>query len=289
MGEKEPASQIIARLRVGWRDHHAISRIPAHCSPSSPSGDIVDGREDEESTNDDLRLVMAQFGRLKCPVYHTVGNHCLKFLSREALLLALKANSSYYAVDLHSGWRLLVLDTTELSTHAGWPAGSPQEVETNAFLNAHRNQVRMKRWNGGTREEQTQWLRSQLERAEIDGARVIVASHHPLAQGSCRETHRCWNGDELAAICAASPAFVLALAGHDHPGGFVIYRDRPFVTLEGMLEAKEDSNSYAIMRVYEDKIAIDGVGTGVTCRLVSVPVNGQPMVSATFTSVAPRL
>lgn len=250
----------------------------------SGAGDLVDGRNDEESSHDDLQLVLAQFARLACPVHHVVGNHCMKFVPRQRLLAILKLKSSYYSVDLASGWRLIVLDTTELSTHAGWPVGSPQEAEANAYLNAHRNQIRMKRWNGGTGEVQTNWFRSELARAEAEGVRVIVASHHALAPGSCRETHRAWNGDELAAACAASPAFVVALAGHDHPGGFVVHRGRPFVTVEALLEAKGDGNAFAVMRVYEDRVVIDGVGTGVTSRLISIPVQGEPLYCATFSS-----
>lgn len=80
-------------------------------------GDLVDGRESEEATTADLRRVMAQFGRLAVPVHHTIGNHCLKHLPRASLLAALKLQSSYYCAELAPGWRLLVLDTTELSTH----------------------------------------------------------------------------------------------------------------------------------------------------------------------------
>lgn len=28
---------------------------------------------------------------------------------------------SYYSVDLNSSWRLIVLDTTEMSLHSGYP------------------------------------------------------------------------------------------------------------------------------------------------------------------------
>jgi len=244
------------------------------------AGDIVDGRDDEEATSADLRLVAAQFDRLACPVHHTVGNHCLKHLPRHTLLAALKLQSAYYAVDLYPGWRLVVLDTTDLSTHGGWAAGSPQEVEALAYLNAHQGDVRMKRWNGGTGDAQTAWLRSQLARAEADGVRVIVASHHALAPGSCRETHRCWNGEELAALCVASPAFALALAGHDHPGGFALYRGRPFATIQALLEASEERNAYAVLHVFEDRMVIDGVGTEVTSRLISLPGEGEA-ISAT--------
>ena len=52
------------------------------------------------------------------PVHNTFGNHCLS-LPREYMLKRLGMPASFYAVDLAPGWRLLVLDTTEMSGHSG--------------------------------------------------------------------------------------------------------------------------------------------------------------------------
>ena len=59
------------------------------------------------------------------PAYHVVGNHCLS-VPRAALLSRLRLPASYYAAPLAPGWRLIVLDTTEMSGHSGYPPDSEQ-------------------------------------------------------------------------------------------------------------------------------------------------------------------
>ena len=52
-------------------------------------------------------------------MHHTLGNHCLA-LPRKQLLGALQMPASYYAAPLAPGWRLLVLDTTDMSPYSGY-------------------------------------------------------------------------------------------------------------------------------------------------------------------------
>ena len=54
------------------------------------------------------------------PVHHAIGNHCLS-VDRQLLLKRLKLPGSFYAVHLPHGWRLIVLDTTEMSGHSNLP------------------------------------------------------------------------------------------------------------------------------------------------------------------------
>ena len=140
----------------------------------------------------------------------------------------------------------------------------------------------MKRYNGGIGQRQCAWLNEQLRKAEVEGVQVIAASHHAFPRGASADTHRAWNGDEVADVLTDSPAFVLGLAGHDHPGGFCHYRGRPFVTVEAMLEAPPGSNAFAVvtvkpavtlvpgLRFRGGEISIDGCGTIVTNRRFDV-------------------
>ena len=248
-----------------------FDRMPVDNYPPSfvlSLGDIVDGRTDEVTTTQDLAHVLAQYQRLPrhCPVVHTIGNHCLKFLPREKLLKALGMPASYYRMPLTRGWALLVLDTTDLSTH-GWEKGSPEARVAEAYLGEHEGADRMQRYNGGVGITQQAWLEAELARARSTETRLIVASHHCLARGACRETHRAWNGDAIARLLEASGVVALALAGHDHEGGF---RQRiggvPFVTIPALLEAQEDGNAYALGSVHSDRIVIDGLGSAVPSR-----------------------
>lgn len=70
-------------------------------------------------------------------------------------------------------------------------------------------------------------------------------------------------------VLLASPAFRLALAGHDHMGGCACINGRHFVTLEALLEAPPGSNAFAVLHVFGDRIRIAGSGS-VTSRELAV-------------------
>jgi hypothetical protein len=102
-------------------------------------GDCIDGHSGcPQSTQQDFHQVEGSFAayaqqqsqqqqqeqdgsQTLAPVYHTLGNHCFS-MPRDQLLAGLKLPSSYYSVSLGCGWRLIVLDTTEMSPYSGLPA-----------------------------------------------------------------------------------------------------------------------------------------------------------------------
>lgn len=55
------------------------------------------------------------------PVLHALGNHCLS-VNRQKVLARLALGASYYSRVLPWGWRLVVIDTTEMSGHSNLPA-----------------------------------------------------------------------------------------------------------------------------------------------------------------------
>ena len=67
---------------------------------------------------------------------HVIGNHCLT-VPRNRLMDELNMPSSYYSRELPGKWRLIVLDTTEMSGHSQYPEASPlkpiQTCATNAL------------------------------------------------------------------------------------------------------------------------------------------------------------
>ena len=200
-------------------------------------GDIVDGGDDIDSTRRARDGMLSEFNRLECASHHVIGNHCLKYAPRAELLEALGLERAYYTVDLAPGWRLIVLDTTDLSVpsnpaYCGWAEGTEELAAARAFLAEYEGEARMRTWNGGVGAAQLTWLRDQLERAEAESTRLIVASHHALAPGSCRETHRAWNGDEVAELLCSYRAFALALAGHDHVRAYLCAARAPSVLRE---------------------------------------------------------
>lgn len=55
------------------------------------------------------------------PAHHVLGNHCLSVPRATVLKKLGIPECGYYSVALPAGWRLVVLDTTEMSGHSGYP------------------------------------------------------------------------------------------------------------------------------------------------------------------------
>lgn len=239
-------------------------------------GDIVNGNPaGQEQCDREFDLVATIFeqglgGHL--PAVHVVGNHCLS-VERSALLQRLRIPPScYFSRSLGSGWRLIVLDTTEMSGHSGYPPDSEQCREAQEFVAAHPmsdEAPQMSSWNGGITQRQLRWLRQELAAAEAAGERVLVASHHQLGQGGARATHMAWNWRKVQEVLLASPAFRAAFAGHDHTGGYACIDGRHFLTVEGLLEAPSGGTAYAVVHVHADRLVVQGRGT-VTSRHLAV-------------------
>lgn len=219
---------------------------------------------------------------------------------------------------LGHGWRLVVLDTTEMSGHSDYPPESRQYKEAQvgsgvqlwggavkrlhcrarrsaspgctpckhasvnltfrptrppqAYMAAHplsAENPQMSDWNGGVTAQQLAWLRGELAAAEAAGERVIVAAHHQVGQGAARDTHMAWNWRDIQAALLASPAFRLALAGHDHCGGYSEIDGRHFLTVEALLESPPGGNAYAAVQVCSSCVHIVGSGD-VTSRTLAV-------------------
>ena len=212
-------------------------------------GDIIDGNVDDATTLRDLERVAAQFDRLKAlrvPVYHLLGNHCL-CLDRDFVEKRLGMPSSYYAVDLGKNWRLLVCDTNDLCKGT---------KEGEDFLKLHENEPQMAEWNGGLGSDQLAWLRRELSTPETN---FIIATHHPLSDQAARPDHTAWNFREVQEILLEHENVRLALAGHDHPGGYARHSNTHFITLEALLEAPD--NSFAFLDIYPDRAVFRGHGS----------------------------
>eukprot|EP00232_Nephroselmis_pyriformis_P019570 CAMPEP_0182880468 /NCGR_PEP_ID=MMETSP0034_2-20130328/16581_1 /TAXON_ID=156128 /ORGANISM="Nephroselmis pyriformis, Strain CCMP717" /LENGTH=308 /DNA_ID=CAMNT_0025013451 /DNA_START=29 /DNA_END=955 /DNA_ORIENTATION=+ len=231
-------------------------------------GDIVDGNADGGAlkTREELEEVAAPFDELRAAgvaVHHALGNHCLAHLTREVLLSRLAMPASYYEEEIGPGWRLLVLDTTELSLHSGYPQGSQQAQEAEAYMAAYppEEHDHIKPWNGGICSAQMAWLVAALARARAAGERVVVATHHPVGPGSCRPSHHAWNYGDIAAAIEGSGRVALVLSGHDHLGGYCERAGVHYLTLPAVLEAPPGGNAFGHVDVFEDRLEIAGSGT----------------------------
>ncbi|GAX74983.1 hypothetical protein CEUSTIGMA_g2429.t1 [Chlamydomonas eustigma] len=230
-------------------------------------GDFIDGRFDEAGSQEDLSLLAGILEGLNpIPTFHVIGNHDLAFTTREHWFKTVKAPlKSYYSRSFAPGWRLVVLDTTDMSPHSGYPPGSPEAQEAAEYLKNHPQtdqDPQMTDWNGGVGQKQMSWLKSELAAAAAAGEKVITAGHHPIGEGSSRRTHTAWNWRELQDVLTSKQYTVkLHLSGHDHMGGYSFVNGVHFVTMEAMLEAPPGSNAYAVACILPDSIEIKGVGS----------------------------
>ena len=115
---------------------------------------------------------------------------------------------------------------------------------------------------GGLGEEQTVWLELQLAECARSNIRAIVVGHVPVhAQAS---EHMClaWDAKRVLEIMWSFNNTVIGyFCGHDHKGGY--FRDKNnihHITFHAILETTPNSNSYATVKVYDDKVSVEGVG-----------------------------
>lgn len=84
--------------------------------------------------------------------------------------------------------------------------------------------------------ERFRWLKELLEQSKMADEKVIVASHHPIGEGSARLTHSAWNYSQITSILLESGVVHLVLSGHDHKGGYNKLQNTHFLTLHSVLE-----------------------------------------------------
>lgn len=224
-------------------------------------GDIIQSQDSEDATSEELRTICSIFESCPAPKIHVLGNHCIGTLPRTTILQTLHIPlPGYYSIDLSALWKCIILDTTEMSGHSGYPEDSFQCEEARAYLKNHPytdDEPHMISWNGGTTSSQNQWLLQELDEAMHRGKNVILCSHHQVHPLAARQTHLAWNFPEISEIISKYSSIVkLILSGHDHIGGGCRITDgngnaQFYITVPAVLEAPCGSNSYMIFELDE--------------------------------------
>jgi hypothetical protein len=162
----------------------------------------------------------------------------------------------YQAVD-HAGFRFAVLDTNDVSTYArraGTAEHRAAERELERVRATHLPQAQS--WNGAVGGEQLAWLDRVCGEARVEGRKVILLAHHPVAPA---DRHNAWNDGELLALIDRHPNVVAWLNGHNHAGNFAERHGVPFVTMHGMVETP-DTTAFATATILPDRMIITGHG-----------------------------
>jgi 3',5'-cyclic AMP phosphodiesterase CpdA len=157
----------------------------------------------------------------------------------------------------HGGFRLVRLDTNDVSTYAHVAGSEPRRAAEAELARLQAAKVRQaKPWNGGLSAAQLAWFETECATARVAGRKVIVLAHHPVWPDN---DHNLWNAAEVLAAIDRQPNVVAWLNGHNHAGAFGERHGVPYVTLKGMVETA-DTTAFATARVLPDRLILEGHG-----------------------------
>ena len=117
------------------------------------------------------------------------------------------------------------------------------------------NYSNRKEWNGAIGETQLQWLKMQLQQAEMNSEKVILLCHFPLLPV---DQHVLWNDQEVLDLITGFSCVKAWFNGHNHAGGYVVHKGIHFVTFQGMVNTEQ--TSYATVLLEDNKMVITGIG-----------------------------
>lgn len=219
----------------------------------------------------------------------------------EALVSRACPERGYYSRSFGKGkpsLRLIALDGFDVSL-TGREPGHPKRALAESILREKnpRNEAggwfsaeglegvdrRFVCFNGGCGAEQLAWLRAQLQEAERERQKVVVAVHQPLLPGTANPLCLLFNYDEVLETlrpfgARGSGTVVATLAGHAHSDGAgvceggILHRVVRGVVEHERKNVKDSSSSspcHAVMDVFDDgSVAIRGEGCDDTEHLL---------------------
>lgn len=214
-------------------------------------GDFIE--RDFKSFDDLLPIT----NKLKSPLHHALGNHDFDVSEAEKAKVPAKLGLKlgYYRI-LKPGLRLLMIDTTEVSTYR-YPSdhkvvaqakGEIETLKSKQAPNAHS-------WNSRVSDQQLTWLEQELKAATKAKEVVLVLGHHPVRPV---EAHATWNHDALHQLFLKFACVKAYLNGHNHAGAHATIDGLHYLTLDGMLNTER--NAFARAALFENRLEIVGYG-----------------------------
>ena len=216
-----------------------------------------------------------------CKQWHlTPGAHDLRCFGASQLAASVMpcraGDGLYYAFSPAAGWRVLVLDSYDVSLLAHEPGSDAHTATLGLLQTANPNppgapdplaglEGEARRWGpsgGGLGAVQLSWFGAQLEAASRGNERVIVLCHLSCLPAAARPEGLLYNFAEAQAIVDAHPATVAAwISGADGDGGYA--RDAHGVhhlTPAAAAGCAINSDAYGSVEVYHDRLKLHMVG-----------------------------
>ncbi|MFC1722857.1 metallophosphoesterase family protein [Nanoarchaeota archaeon] len=200
---------------------------------------IQDNNYEEDKIN--FQKGVDLFKELDCPVYHILGNHDLKKLSREETATMAGVKNWFYSAE--SEFHLVFLDSI-----------LPNHKDHLSRISA----------------EQRQWLEKDLERTD---KKTIIFVHHALDDQDT--TSNPWfegrepaclieNRTEVRKILEESKNVIAVIQGHLHWNRLNVHNNIPYFTVQSLVENAFDdgvpSKAYAIVDISDEEIIVDVKG-----------------------------
>lgn len=204
--------------------------------------------------------VLKRYKKLRSEHRVVLGNHDFDVADgdKEKVLEKLGLKRGY---DSYSslGWRMVLLDGTELSTYR-YAEGDERKAQGDEALRALEKSgaPSAQPWNGAMMKSQLDWFESELKAAAAAGERVIVCNHYPVLPAD--DSHNLWNADAVVRIIRRYPHVAFYLNGHKHVGDYVHDEHCHYLNLKGMVETETES-AFAVVTCHHDHITVEGFGT----------------------------
>jgi len=216
-------------------------------------GDVID--RDFAS----FKAIMPLYDALKSPHRLVLGNHDFSVADEDKhrVMAAMGMKKNYYS-EVRGDWRMIYLDGTEVSTFR-YPKDDTRTAAAEQLLQKLKKSAvpQAAPWNEAIGKKQMAWLKQELDAAKVMRQRVIVFNHYPACpQG---DAHNLWNADEVVELIAGYPHVAAYMNGHNHVGNYAEHKGCHYVNFKGMVET-ENTSAYAIVKCFDDRIEIDGIG-----------------------------
>ncbi len=195
--------------------------------------------------------------------YHLLGNHefAVDSIHLKDILDRLSMPDYYYSYS-KKGWRFIVLDATDIAYFSN-SLHDLKIQEIDLYFQNTKGQSNSYDWNSAIGKPQQNWLKKELENADILGQKVILFSHMPIRPND--NPHNLWNDQEIIDIIEHSSNIVAFINGHNHSGGYDFKNGIHYITIFGMVDTMV--SSYGILEFYKDILVLKGFGNQKTLEL----------------------
>jgi len=212
------------------------------------NGDFVDAghiqytpERNESEALTDLQLIEGVFQTATAPRKYAFGNHDLDKMSKATFIANTAMVDKYHFFD-QNGIRFIVLDATFLSDN------DTNDFDTGNFdPDNHLTDF--------VPPNERTWLTNTLASAT---GKVVVFCHQSLHSNTNDLSVN--NAAAVRTILDNSNKVTAVLTGHEHINLKTILNGIPYYSMDAMTKGAYPANAYAIVRVYEGKIEIDGFG-----------------------------